>query len=525
MFEVVCISVAFALGLLARPLGLPPLVGFLAAGFVINALRGPLHLPEEAGQVLEQVAHVGVLLLLFTVGLKLRLRNLLRPEVIGGGLLHFGVSCLLLAPGIHLLMGLPWETAILLAVALAFSSTVLAAKVLEAKRELRAFHGRLAIGILIVQDLIALAVLGVAGDHSPSPWALGLIALPLLRPPLYRLLSLVGHDELLVLMGMLLALAFGGVGFELLGLSPEIGALAMGMLLAGHPRAQELSDSLWSLKEVFLVGFFLQIGMSGLPDTQALVFALALVLILPLKTALFFFLLLIFKLRARNAFLAGISLTCYSEFGLIVAAVVMPEWLVPLALAVALSFLVAAPLNRIAHALFERLESRLVPFQRATHHPDEQPVSLSGVRVLVLGMGRAGTAAYDLLAGRGERVMGIDADTNKVSEHVAAGRCVVYSDVEDSSFWHGADLTGIRAAVLAMPAIEANLFATRRLRAAGFSGLIVAHTMFPDHVQAIREAGADEVYSTMSEAGVGLAEQAWDFLCETRAQGPAPSAQ
>lgn len=512
MFEVVCIGAAFGLGVLVRPLGLPPLVGFLAAGFLINALQEPLQLPEEAGRILEQVAHIGVLLLLFTVGLKLRLRNLLQPAVIGGGLLHFGVSCLVLAPAIHLLMGLSWDTALLLAVALAFSSTVLAAKVLEAKRELRAFHGRVAIGILIVQDLIALAVLGLAGDHSPSPWALGLIALPLLRPVLYWLLMLVGHDELLVLVGMLLALAFGGMGFELLGLSPEVGALVMGMLLAGHPRAQELSASLWSLKEVFLVGFFLQIGMSGLPDQQALIFAGALVLILPLKTALFFFLLLAFRLRARNAFLTGVSLTCYSEFGLIVAAVVMPEWLVPLALAVALSFVIAAPLNRFSHALFERLEPRLVPFERATRHPDEQPASLNRCRVIVLGMGRAGTAAYDLLAERDERVIGIDADPDKVAAHAEAGRNVVYSDVEDSSFWHGADLSGVEAAVLAMPAIEANLFATRRLRAAGYRGLIVAHTMFPDHVDAIREAGADEVYSTMSEAGVGLAEQAWKAL-------------
>lgn len=512
MFEVICISAAFGLGILVRPLGLPPLVGFLAAGFLIHALREPLQLPDEAGRILEQVAHIGVLLLLFTVGLKLKLRNLLQPAVIGGGLLHFGISCLLLAPGVHLLLGLPWDTALLLAVALAFSSTVLAAKVLEAKRELRAFHGRVAIGILIVQDLIALAVLGLAGDHAPSPWALGLVALPLLRPVLNRLLMLVGHDELLVLVGMLLALAIGGMGFELLGLSPEVGALVMGMMLAGHPRAQELSASLWSLKEVFLVGFFLQIGMSGLPDREALLFAGALTLLLPLKTVLFFFLLLAFKLRARNAFLAGISLTCYSEFGLIVAAVVMPEWLVPLALAVAFSFVIAAPLNRLSHTLFERLESRLVPFERSTHHPDERPASLDRARVLVLGMGRAGTAAYDLLAERGERVIGIDADLDKVSAHSEAGRNVVYSDVEDSSFWHGADLSGVRAAVLAMPAVEANLFATRQLRAAGYRGLIVAHALYPDHARAIREAGADEAYATMSEAGVGLAEHAWEAL-------------
>ncbi len=109
----------------------------------------------------------------------------------------------------------------------------------------------------------------------------------------------------------------------------------------------ELSQSLWSIKEVFLVGFFLQIGMGGLPELDALLFALLLAVLLPLKAVLFFFLLLLFKLRARSAFLSGLSLTNYSEFGLIVANIVLPQWLIPLAIAVSLSFLISAPLYRM----------------------------------------------------------------------------------------------------------------------------------------------------------------------------------
>jgi predicted Kef-type K+ transport protein len=152
----------------------------------------------------------------------------------------------------------------MLSVALTFSSTVLAAKILESRRELRAFHGRVAIGVLIVQDLIALVVMSLASGRAPSPWALLVFLLPLLRPLLYRLLDRSGHEELLVLLGLMLALVVGGEGFEAVGLSSELGALAFGVLLAKHPRANELSDSLWSVKEVFLVGFFLQIGIGGL---------------------------------------------------------------------------------------------------------------------------------------------------------------------------------------------------------------------------------------------------------------------
>ena len=180
----------------------------------------------------------------------------------GGALLHFAISVAILMPGLKLFIGLDWNTALLLAIALSFSSTVLAANLLETKRELGAFHGRTAIGILIVQDIIALMVLAVWSGQLPNIWALLIFAVPLLRPLLHRLLDLAGHDELLVLMGMMLSLVIGGMGFEAMGLSSEIGALVMGVLLSNHNRAKELGASLWSLMEIFLVGFFLQIGLT-----------------------------------------------------------------------------------------------------------------------------------------------------------------------------------------------------------------------------------------------------------------------
>src|SRR3569833_2029132 len=232
-----------------------------------------------------------------------------------------------------------------------------AAGVLEGNRELRAFHGRAAIGILVVQDIVAVAILGAMGG-GPTPWAFAILALPLLRPVLHRFLEWSGHGELLVLYGLMLALVLGGAAFEWMGLSPELGALLLGAMLAGHRRASELSGALWGLKEVFLVGFFLQIGMTGLPSWEGMQVALILAVVLPLKALLFFLILVLFRLRARSAFLAALSLATYSEFGLIVANLAVTrgwltmDWLVILAVAVALSFVIAAPLNRYAHGLY-----------------------------------------------------------------------------------------------------------------------------------------------------------------------------
>jgi predicted Kef-type K+ transport protein len=515
VFEVITISFAFFFGLAVRQIGLPPLVGFLAAGFAINIFGSALGLPDYTGEALSHVAHLGVLMLLFTVGLKLKLAQIAQSQVIGGALLHFAISVAVFTPGVKLLMAVDWNTALLLAIALSFSSTVLAAKLLETKRELGAFHGRSAIGILIVQDIIALVVLAVWSGQTPNIWALLVFGVPLLRPVLHRLLDFAGHDELLVLMGMMLSLVIGGMGFEAMGLSSEIGALVMGVLLSTHTRAKDLSASLWSLKEIFLVGFFLQIGLTGLPDWGAMVFAIAAGLVLGLKGVLFFVLMVAFKLRARSAFLTALSLTAYSEFGLIVAAGVLPEYLVPLAIAVSISFVISAPLNRYAHPLYERLESRLRRYERDTVHPDEQPRSIGDADVLIFGMGRTGTSAYRILGEQGLKPLGLDADTYKAQAHKEAGRNVMFADAEDSNFWRSCDLGRIKAAILAMDDIEAKLIAARSLRQRGFEGPIVAHALHEAHEEQIREAGADYTYLTMNQAGISLAEQTVEAMAGT----------
>lgn len=514
------LALAFLLGLLARQLGLPALVGYLAAGFVLNALG------QQSSGLLDQVAHAGVLLLLFSVGLKLKLKSLIRPDVWGGGGLHLIISALVLWGLLWGVTALSFGQAVVLAVTLGFSSTVLAAKVLEEKVELRAFHGRLAIGILIIQDLAALALMTLAGGSSPTPWALLVLGLPLLRPMISKVLDWSGHDELLVLFGLALALVVGGLGFEHVGLSSELGALLLGALLAGHPRAVELSRSLWSLKEVLLVGFFLQIGLLGWPSIGSVGGAILLTALLPLKAILFFVILIRFRLRARTAFLTALALASYSEFALIVVKFLVgngqlqPDWLVVLALTVALSFVVAAPLNRYAHDLYERLETWLARFERPERHPDEQPVSLGKTQILILGMGHTGTAAYDFLKKRQHTpeahkvrlVSGIDSDLVKVERHIHEGRRVVYADAEDPGFWHRLHLDGLKAVILAMPDPEAKRIATEQLRRHGFKGLIGAISTYPEEEKALKAAGADMTFLAFNEVGVGLAEHVWEAL-------------
>ncbi|MGB3633465.1 MAG: cation:proton antiporter family protein [Rubrobacteraceae bacterium] len=501
----VLLSVAYLLGLFASAVRLPPLVGYLGGGFALFAFG------FESTELLHEIGHAGVLLLLFTIGLHLRLKSILRPEVLGVGAIHIAISAALFTL-VGLAFGLGLTAAALVAVILGFSSTVLAAKTLEERGELDSYHGRVAIGILIFQDIVAIALLAFSGLGTPSPWALTLLALPLARVPLTRLMAASKHDELLLLYGLLLALGAGAL-FEAVGLSSELGALVFGALLAGTPQADELSDKLWALKEAFLVGFFLEIGLGGLPTPGGAVFALALLVLLPAKSILFFFLAVAFNLRVRNGFMVAVSLTAYSEFALIAGAAAVVGGLIPesslvvLALAVVLSFAVSAPLNRAVHKLYARFEPMLVRFEREVDHPDGVPRILGSARSLVFGMGRTGKSAYATLNDHGGRPVGLDSDPTKLEQHREEGRRVVYGDAEDPDLWDSLNLEKLERVVLTLPDIEARLQAVDELRGRGFEGIISTLSMYPDEEEPLRAAGADIIAHPLSEAGYGLAEQ------------------
>ena len=519
----VWIGGALLLGLAASRVGLPPLVGFLVSGFVFGSIG------MESSPLLEDLAHAGVLLLLFAVGLKLRVKTLMRFEVWGTAVAHLVLVGAIGAVFISAAASLSWQLSVVLAIALGFSSTVLAAKVLEGNRELRAVHGRVAIGILIVQDIVAVALLAAISVDSPSPWALLLLLLPFARPLIAWLLGVCGHGELLVLFGALLAIG-GGELFQSFGLSPELGALLLGTMLADHKRAQELANVLWGLKELFLVGFFLNIGFSAPPTWEALRDAIWLVLFLPFQGIIFFLLLIGLGLRARTSFLTAISLTTYSEFALIVAeaavenGVLDPQWLVVAAVMVALSFVVVAPLNAYAHELYALLAPWLEQLERDKRHPDDEPISLGSAEILIVGMGRVGSGAYDYLREQHENIVGIDSDPAKIESNIRAGRRVAYADAEDPGFWHLLNLERLRAIMLAVPDLEAKLTAARALRMRGFEGLLSATHLFPEEYAPIIEAGCDVSYNYYTEAGVGFARHTYEKLDAPRS-GELPFAE
>ena len=386
--DVSVLALAFALGFAAQWLRLPPLVGYLAAGFMLST-QG-----VATGPLIEKLSDLGITLLLFTVGLKIHLNTLSRPQVWLVGSVHMvttvvvaGACVVLFAmTGMSVFAGLDTAGIALLAFALSFSSTVFAVKALEARGEMNALHGQVAIGILIIQDIAAVVFLAVSSGKLPSALALLLLLLIPLRRVLTALLERVGYGELMVLYGFLLALG-GAEIFELVQLKGDLGALVLGVLIANHPKADELAKRMLGFKDLFLVAFFLSIGLAGGLTAETAIIGLALTPFVLLKAAGFFMLLTRFRLRARTALLAALNLANYSEFGLIVAAIgaslglINSQWLAVIAVALSLSFVLAALLNARTHTLYVRFGPALRRWQQAERLPDDRLLDIGDARM------------------------------------------------------------------------------------------------------------------------------------------------
>ena len=504
----------FFLGLFAYKIGLPPMLGFLGVGFILKAYG------HESTHELREIADLGVTLMLFTIGLKLNLRSLLRIQIWGVASLHMAITVIiyglvfftLSSLGVSSFAGMNIWTALLIAFALSFSSTVFAVKVLEGKKEMGAVYAQIAIGILIVQDIFAVVFLTASTGKVPTIWSVFLLALPIIRPVLYKIMDQVEHGELLVLYSLLLAVG-GAALFEMVGMKADLGALIFGLLLANHGKASEVSKTLYNFKDLFLIGFFINIGLSGDPTIDNLILAAILSIVMFFKVTLFFWLLTKTHLRSRTAFLGSLSLANYSEFGLIVGAIGVSngwmgsEWLITIAIALAMTFVIASPLNAMAHDLYGRYSKHLRYWQTDNRLEDELPVNVQGANILVFGMGRIGDGVYsDLSFYHPNQIMGIEYNEDIYKKHLVDKKQVIYADVMDKDFWGKLDLSGIKTVFLCLPEFEKNLFTINQLKELGFQGNIAAIALYDEEIEKLKEAGATTAYNFYSEAGIGFAE-------------------
>ncbi len=518
MIEPMLVGLAFIAGLLFKRLGMPPLLGYLLAGFV----AGGFHLGDP--KLIHALSELGIILLLFTIGLKLNLRELLAPQIWATASLHTVVVVPLTAA---VLLSLHWlipelqlvETSVawMLAFALSFSSTVFAVKIFDERGEGAALHAKIAIGILIVQDIFAVSFLVFSAEQPPSQWAFALLALPVARPLLVLLLKQAGHGELLVLFGIGTALGAAAL-FELVHLEGGLGALLFGVLLSKSSKSVELYKSLINFKDIFLTAFFLSIGYAGMPSGAMLTVALVLAGLILVRPLIYFALLLMFRLRARTSLLVGLSLFNYSEFGLIVAAMAVKsgslpaEWLTTLAVAMALSLFIAVPFNTHVHSLYARIADRLQKLERKQLLVQERPVNMGEAEIIIFGMGRIGGGAYNYLSQHyPEKIVGVEESADKAVTLKLAGINCVSGDASDRDFLERADLQRRRMILVSLSNHEENIEVVKLLNQLNYQGKVAVVSRFPDQHDELLRMGCI-TFNLYAEAGHGFAERVLEEL-------------
>lgn len=514
--------IAFACGFLISLTGLPPMVGYLLAGFFLNILN------IQTGEFIEVISELGVTLLLFTIGLKLKLKNLAKPEVSTGAIvqmalltLTFGLLLLVLTfTGLSQLSELTVLQILIIAFALSFSSTVFAVKVLDERGENNSLHGITAIGILIIQDLIAVIFLVATAEKLPGPLVFALpLALFIIKPLAFFIMNKIGHGELLILFGFFLALIPGAELFKFVGLKPDLGALVLGMLISSHPKAREMAESLLNFKDLFLIGFFLTIGISVTLSLNIILIALLIALAINFKVVLNYLVLTRYGLRARTSYFTSLSLANYSEFGLIIAAVAASrgwlslEWLGIIAISLAMSFMISSSLNSYSHTIYGRIRAFLFRFETKHRLLYDRTMDIGNAEILIFGMGQLGTATYDhLFETHRQKVLGLDYNSEIVGKHISEGRKVVKDDATDLEFWERVndmqkEKSQVKMVVLCLEDHKSNLFSVEKLRSVNFEGKVVATAIHADEVEELRKKGVDTAYHLYEEAGIGLADE------------------
>ncbi|PKQ60625.1 potassium transporter Kef [Labilibaculum filiforme] len=529
----VWLAIAFAFGLLVKLIGLPPLVGYLIAGFTLK------YFGAATDELIQTISELGITLLLFTIGLKLRIKDLLHKEVWGGSSIHMllttaliGIILLIISySSLSLFADFGWKQALVIGFALSFSSTIYAVKMLEEKSELKSAYGVLSIGILIIQDIFAVFYIVLVAGKLPSIWALALpVLFVLIRPILLIILDKIGHGEILVLYGFFLALVVGAELFNLVGLKADLGALIVGILISKHKKAKELADSLMNFKDIFLIGFFLSIGLLGLPTLQMLIVAILLAITINFKVILYFLVLTRFKVRARTSLFTSLTLANFSEFGLIVASIavaknmISSDWLVTIAISVALTFIISSPLNSKAHKIYSNVKEHLRKFETQKRLIYDKTFDIDGAEILVFGMGKLGVSVYNQLnQNYGRKVLGLDYNYDVVQRLKKEGKNIQQDDAADNEFWENifesSDHKQVKLIMLCMNDHKSNVFAIEQLKSTSYMGSIAAIARYEDERNQLKNMNIDAVYDIYSEAGYGFANHVCssiDIGCATR---------
>jgi Kef-type K+ transport system membrane component KefB/uncharacterized UPF0146 family protein len=524
----VVLAVAAGIGAIGTLLRQPLIVSFIGAGILVGPVGlGLLSMNRE----LDLLATTGISVLLFVVGLKLDL-NIIRTMGLVSAATGLGqvVFTSVVGFGICLALDMSWIASLYVAVALTFSSTIIIVKLLSDKREIDSLHGRIAVGFLIVQDLVVvlamvvLSALGAgtetAGEGSIATQVMVLLGKILLFMAFVAVLArfvlprvverLARSRELLLLFAVAWAVALAAAAHAL-GFSREVGAFLAGVSLASSPYRETLSGRLASLRDFLLLFFFINLGASlelGALGVQAIAAGVLSVFVLVGNPLIVMAIMGLLGYRKRTGFLAGLTVAQISEFSLILGALgvslghIDRETLGLITLVGLVTIALSTYLIIYSHPIYDRISGLLDVFERRVPHRerDETEAAASHPELVIFGLGRYGSRIAEALRDRGARVLGVDFDPQVVAQAGQHGLPTVYADATDPDFAESVPLSEARWVICAAPELHANLTLLKALREHGYAGRVAVTSHIQAHSERLRSSGADLVLQPFHDA-------------------------
>ncbi|MDD5090144.1 MAG: cation:proton antiporter [Candidatus Wallbacteria bacterium] len=538
----VILSCASAIGIAGMKFRQPLIIAYLLTGILAGpAGLGIISAPER----IEAFAQIGISILLFIVGLKLdpHLVKTTGPVALATGLgqvLFTSIAGFAIA----IAFGIPLISSLYLSIALTFSSTIIIVKLLSDKKEIDSLHGRIAVGFLIVQDIIA--ILAMIGLTSFSSGVIAGKALPIILGGLvlkggalflglflvtrFVLPTLLFHcartQELLVVFSISWAV-FLGAAAEFLGFSMEVGSFLAGVAMSGTGYRDSIGARLVSVRDFLLLFFFINLGAqlqwSALQNQvpKAVVFSVFVLIGNPLIVmAIMGYM----GYRKRTGFLAGLAVAQISEFSLILGALgvklghISHETMGLITLVGVVTIVTSTYMILFSGPLYNRLSRLLGLFERSNPYREESGFSgqYHATDLILIGLGSYGSSLADNLLERKYNLMGVDFNPEVLDLWRSRGMQVAYGDAGDPEFHETLPLTDAKWIISTIREPTLNSSILFNLKSRGYTGKVALTAANPQEAQLYQNFGADVVFRPNCDA----AEQAIDSLAESRSLLP-----
>lgn len=535
----IILAIATALGFFGRYLRQPLIISFLFAGILVGPSAFGL---VDSGHEIELLASFGIALLLFVVGLKLDVTMIrtIGPVALATGLGQV-IFTALVGFAIALAFGLDALGSLYVAVALTFSSTIIIVKLLSDKKEIDSLHGRIAVGFLIVQDIvvvIALMLLTAIGGADAAPDAgiasvlpevarvaaagLGMLVFVILmaRFVLSKLLNAMGGSaEMLLLFAIAWAIALAAAG-DAMGFSKEVGAFLAGVALASTDQREVIGSRLTVLRDFLLLFFFIVLGASldvgtvGSDIGRALVFSVFVLIGNPLIVMI---IMGVMGYRARTSFKAGLAVAQISEFSLLLAALgvevghIGPAELNLVTIVGLITISASTYMILYSDALYDRLHPVLRFFERSnpTRESHTEAIELVSEErlVILVGLGGYGGAIARQLTERGWSLLVVDFDPEVRDRAESMGLAFLQGDLSDPTLLSDLPCRAAEWFVSTVRNRTQNVALLKHLKDTGFEGRVALAASDAEQSMQYRELGADLILEPFTDAADQAAEQ------------------